>query len=103
MIHGVGSIGTAINLGRMSKYALGIDYGTNSVRALIVDVQTGEEVATSVSNYLSGQDGILLDPKDPDLARQNPQDYIDGFYDCVLGAIGKSNVSPEDIVGIGVD
>jgi len=87
----------------MSKYALGLDYGTNSVRALIVDVDTGEEVATHVSNYLSGQDGILLDSKNPDLARQYPQDYIDGFYDCVLGALGKSGVSPEDIVGIGVD
>ncbi|HTQ09121.1 MAG TPA: ribulokinase, partial [Fimbriimonadaceae bacterium] len=87
----------------MARYALGLDYGTNSVRALIVDVDTGEEVATHVSNYLSGQDGILLDPKNPDLARQNPQDYIDGFYDCVLGALGRSGVSPEDIVGIGVD
>ncbi len=87
----------------MSRYALGLDYGTNSVRALIVDVDTGEEVATHVSNYLSGQEGVLLDPKDPDLARQNPQDYIDGFYDAVLGAVGGSGVSPEEIVGIGVD
>ncbi|HWA82914.1 MAG TPA: FGGY family carbohydrate kinase, partial [Fimbriimonadaceae bacterium] len=87
----------------MSQYALGLDYGTNSVRALIVDIATGEEVATHVSNYLSGQDGILLDARDPDLARQNPQDYIDGFYDCVLGAMGKAGISPEDIVGIGVD
>lgn len=87
----------------MARYALGIDYGTNSVRALIVDTATGEEVATHVSNYLSGQDGILLDERDPDLARQNPQDYIDGFYDCVLGAMGKAGISPDDIVGVGVD
>ncbi|MFI5386340.1 MAG: ribulokinase [Fimbriimonadales bacterium] len=87
----------------MPRCALGIDYGTNSVRALLVDVDSGEEVATHVSNYLSGQDGILLDPKDPDLARQNPQDYIDGFHDAVLGAMARANISADDIVGIGVD
>ena len=54
------------------RYTIGVDYGTNSVRALVVDVADGKEVGTSVVNYPSGQAGILLDPKDANLARQHP-------------------------------
>jgi L-ribulokinase len=85
----------------MSKYALGLDYGTNSVRALVVEVETGEEVATSVSGYERGEDGVFLDPRDPHLARQHPQDYVDGFFSCVTGAL--KGIDAASIVGIGVD
>lgn len=85
----------------MPKLALGLDYGTNSCRALLVDTATGEELATSVFEYPSGDAGILLDPKDPNLARQNPQDYIDGFYATVAEVLKE--VNPADVVGIGVD
>ena len=66
----------------MKRYALGLDYGTNSCRALIFDLEDGTELADAVFPYPSGEQGILLDPRDPNLARQNPQDYIDS-----LGAI----------------
>ena len=56
----------------MSKLALGLDYGTNSVRALLVETETGAEIATAVYEYPSGEAGILLDARDPNLARQNP-------------------------------
>jgi L-ribulokinase len=89
------------------RFAIGVDYGTNSVRALVVDVADGAEVATSVYNYPSGEEGILLDPKDPNLARQNPADYIEGFFRSVAGAVRRakkqSGFSPESVVGIGVD
>ncbi|MBN2022880.1 MAG: ribulokinase [Pirellulales bacterium] len=90
------------------KYALGVDYGTNSVRALIVDVATGEEVGTHVYPYRAGVDGILLDPKDPNLARQDPADYIEGFAKSVRGAIDAAKrkvrgFKPEAVIGIGVD
>lgn len=101
---------TIAYLGRislMSKYSVGIDYGTNSVRALIVDVSDGTEVGTSVWNYESGDAGIVLDARDPDLARQNPADYVKGIEESVKGAIadavGKPGFSPDDVVGIGVD
>ena len=88
-------------------YALGLDYGTNSVRALIVDTQTGAEVGTGVFDYPSGQAGILLDPADPNLARQNPQDYLDGLEGAVRAALadaaGAEGFSPDRVVGIGVD
>ncbi|MGB4725948.1 MAG: ribulokinase [Thermogutta sp.] len=89
------------------QFAIGLDYGTNSVRALIVDVRTGEEVGTAVYQYPSGDKGVLLDPKNPNLARQNPADYIEGFYRCVRAAIRSVPKSvgfaPEHVVGIGVD
>ena len=89
------------------KFAIGVDYGTNSVRALIVDVADGAEVATYVQDYPSGEAGILLDPKDPNLARQNPADYIDGFYGSVRGALRAAKrvggFRAENVIGIGVD
>ncbi|MEO0531222.1 MAG: ribulokinase [Planctomycetota bacterium] len=90
-----------------TKFAIGVDYGTNSVRALIVDCATGEEIGSSVYSYPSGSDGILLDDRDPNVARQNPADYIAGFFASVGGAIAESRhaegFSPEAVVGIGVD
>jgi L-ribulokinase len=67
----------------------------------VVDVATGEELATAVFPYPSGEAGILLDPSDPHLARQNPADYIAGFV-AVTKEIGRS-VNLEDVIGIGVD
>jgi L-ribulokinase len=95
-------------MARASKrFAVGVDYGTNSVRALVVDVTDGSEVASSVYDYPSGEAGILLDPKDPNLARQNPADYIEGFYRSVGGAIQAAKrhrgFRPEAVAGIGID
>ncbi|MGI9456357.1 MAG: ribulokinase [Aeoliella sp.] len=90
-----------------AKYSIGVDYGTNSVRALVVDIATGEEIATQVYDYPSGDAGILLDPKDPNLARQNPADYIEGFRESVKAAVSEaascSDFSADNVVGIGVD
>jgi len=90
-----------------SKYAIGLDFGTNSARALIVDTATGEEVATSVWEFAHGQAGIILDPKDPDLARQHPEDYINGTITCTQEALAQAaenkNFSAENVIGIGVD
>ena len=89
------------------KFAIGIDYGTNSVRALIVDIASGEEIGTCVYHYPSGDAGILLDPKDPHLARQNPVDYTNGAIESVRGALAQArNVqgfAGSQVVGIGVD
>ena len=71
-------------------YSIGVDYGTNSVRALVVDNASGEEIATAVFDYPSGEAGILQDAADPNLARQNPADYIEGFYQSVGSALGDA-------------
>ncbi|MDR2755716.1 MAG: ribulokinase [Planctomycetaceae bacterium] len=91
------------------KFAIGLDYGTNSVRALITDVENGNEIASVVDPYPSGDAGIFLDSKQPLLARQNPEDYINGFYRSVSGVVRHAldvkdaEFSPEGVVGIGVD
>ena len=89
------------------QFALGIDFGTNSVRALIADVETGEEVGTYVHNYTRGKDGIILDDSDANFARQHPLEYIEGLEASVAGAIRDTDAVPgfsaERIVGIGVD
>jgi L-ribulokinase len=92
----------------MKKYALGIDYGTNSVRSLIVDLENGAELGSVVFPYPSGELGILTDPADPNVARQNPQDYIDGLIEITTGAIAKARAAdpefdPANIVGMGID
>lgn len=91
-----------------SKYALGLDFGTNSVRALIVDVRNGDEVGTAIFPYPSGDAGIILDPKDANLARQNPADWLLGIEKSVAEALAAARkksraFKPENIVGIGVD
>jgi L-ribulokinase len=92
----------------MKKYAIGLDFGTNSCRSLIVDLADGNELANHVFPYPSGTDGIMLDPKEPNLARQNPKDYIEGIKETITNAICKAKEeNPEfeaaNIIGIGVD
>lgn len=90
-----------------SRFSIGVDYGTNSVRAVVVDTADGSEVGAAVFDYPSGSAGVLLDPKNPHLARQNPADYIEGFYQSVGGAVRaarkRKGFSPEAVAGIGID
>ncbi len=92
----------------MNPLTIGIDYGTNSVRAIVVDTSNGRELGTAVVDYPSGKAGILLDPKEPHLARQHPGDYFDGLERSVRGALAQAAEQRPDfdvaaIVGIGVD
>ncbi len=87
-------------------YALGIDFGTNSVRALVLNLTNGEEISSSVSNYKSGENGILLDKNNPLVARQYPGDYLESMEIAVKEAVKQAvskNISVNEIVGIGVD
>jgi len=91
-----------------TKYSLGLDFGTNSVRALLVDVRTGRELATAIYNYESGQAGIILDPKNPNLARQNPADYLKGIEVSVGQTLAKAKradkrFDPSQVIGVGID
>ena len=91
----------------MSEYSIGLDYGTNSVRAIVVDVSDGRELGTCVWNYAHGQAGILLSD-DPNLARQHPEDYVRGVQETIRGALQEASkaqhdFSPSRVIGIGVD
>jgi len=90
-----------------SRYAIGLDYGTNSVRALLVDTADGSEIATAIWQYEHGHQGVVLD-RDPNLARQHPADYLKGAEITikeVLAAAGKAvrGFTPDQVKGIGVD
>ncbi len=88
-------------------FSIGVDFGTNSVRALIVRCSDGAEYGSSVVDYPSGVQGVLLDPKDGLLARQNPADYLIGLEKSLAGALveatKKPDFDPANVIGIGVD
>jgi L-ribulokinase len=90
------------------KFTIGLDFGTNSVRASIVDVNDGRELASYVAEYKHGVMGVLLDPDQPDLARQHPGSYLDGLKSAVTTAIefaaaDSNGFSVHNVIGIGVD
>jgi L-ribulokinase len=88
-------------------FTIGIDYGTNSVRALVVRCADGAEFGTCVVNYPSGDQGVILDADDPFLARQHPGDYLLGLEQSVRGALAQAALKPDfsaaKVIGIGVD
>jgi L-ribulokinase len=89
-------------------YTIGLDYGTNSVRCLIVDVTNGNELGTAVYEYETGEAGIILDTADHNLARQNPADYLKGIEVTIKAAIAEAKKAakgfePDQIIGIGID
>jgi L-ribulokinase len=92
----------------MSKnYSIGLDFGTNSVRALVADVSNGREVGTAVWNYEHGKEGVILS-RDPNLARQHPADYVKGAEVSIRKALADARrhlrgFNPEKVIGLGVD
>lgn len=89
------------------KFVLGIDYGTQSGRVVIVSVENGKEVGSSVTMYKSGViDNVLMCTGEKlaiDWALQDPDDYLDVLFTGVPKAIEKSCIDAKDIIGIGVD
>jgi L-ribulokinase len=91
----------------MSKYAIGVDFGTESGRALLVDVADGRELATAVYRYANG----VIDEKlpgtdvrlEPDWALQDPNDYIETFKRTIPAVLKASGVAPADVIGVAVD
>ncbi|HTT66646.1 MAG TPA: ribulokinase [Gemmatimonadales bacterium] len=90
-------------------FTIGVDFGTNSVRAVVVDCADGRTVGTAVADYRSGERGVLLDAREPHLARQHPGDYLDGLRASVRGALAeagadpRSGCSPGRVIAIGTD
>jgi L-ribulokinase len=90
----------------MEKYVIGVDFGTLSGRSLIVNVNSGEEIATSEYSYPHGvmekelPDGTLLGV---DWALQHPQDYLDVFAKTIPDVIKRAGVNPDSVIGIGID
>ena len=89
------------------KYAIGVDFGTESGRAVLVDVSNGAEVATAVHPYGNGVIDERLPGTDirlePDWALQDPNDYIEVFKRTIPAVLKQSGVDPADVIGLGVD
>lgn len=90
----------------MAKYTIGVDYGSLSGRAVLVNVQTGEEVASSVYEYPHAVmdeelwDGTKLGA---DWALQHPQDYLDVLKKTIPAVLAESKIDPADVIGVGTD
>lgn len=86
-----------------NQYVIGVDYGTDSVRALVVNTATGEEVGTAVHYYARWKQGLYCDPASSQF-RQHPLDYLEGLQNSIAGALeGLSDEVKQNIVGISVD
>ena len=89
------------------KYSIGVDFGTLSGRALILDVANGKELATAVHEYKNGViDSYLPGTNirlEPDWALQDPNDYIDVFKNAIPAVLQASGINPKDVIGIGID
>ncbi len=89
------------------KYAIGVDFGTESGRAALVDVADGWVLASAVHPYANG----VIDEKlpgtdirlEPDWALQDPNDYLEVFKRAIPAVLKESGVDPQDVIGIGID
>lgn len=86
----------------MKKYVIGLDYGTDSVRAVLIDTENGAELATSVSYYQRWKHGKFCQPGENQF-RQHPLDHIEGLQQTISDVVKESGVAPETIVSICVD
>ncbi len=88
-------------------YTIGIDFGTESGRAVLVDASNGREVATAVHQYKNGVIDQHLPgssrPLPPDWALQDPIDYLDVIKHTIPAVLKSSVVKPEEVAGIGID
>lgn len=84
------------------KYVIGLDYGTDSVRALVVD-ENGREIATAVHYYARWKQGLYCEPSVSQF-RQHPLDYLEGLEISVKNALAQvGREVAENVVGISVD
>lgn len=87
----------------MSEYVIGVDYGTDSIRSIIVDAANGKEIATSVFQYPRWKQGLYCDPSKNQF-RQHPLDYLEGLAFTVKDCLAKAGASvAAHIKGISVD
>ena len=90
-----------------TKYAIGVDFGTQSGRALLVDLSTGKELAISVFNYphcvIDEKLPISGEKLPPDWALQHPQDYLDVLVNTIPAVIKETGISADDVIGVGID
>lgn len=86
----------------MKTYVIGLDYGSDSVRAVLIDTQNGEELASEVFWYPRWKEQKYCNPNINQF-RQHPLDHIEGLEYTIKSVISQSNVKPESVVSICID
>jgi L-ribulokinase len=91
------------SLMKHAKFTIGLDYGSDSVRSLVVNVETGEEIAGAVFNYPRWQNGMYCDAPNNKF-RQHPKDYLEGLEYTIVEALKNAPAGvAQNVVGISVD
>lgn len=86
-----------------NQYVIGVDFGTDSVRALLVNAQTGETVGTHVHEYARWKQGLYCDPAQSQF-RQHPLDYLEGLEATINGALAQAPADVrQQVMGISID
>jgi L-ribulokinase len=91
----------------VSAYSIGVDFGTESGRAVLLDLESGKELAVGVVRYPHGVIDRTLPGSDerlpPDWALQDPDDWVAVLEEAIPYVIAEADVDPSDVVGLGVD
>ena len=90
----------------MAKYSIGVDFGSLSGRAVLVDTENGRELASAALDYPHAvMDRQLPDgtPLPADWALQHPQDYLDVLAFTIPQVLERSGVPAEAVIGLGID
>ena len=86
----------------MKKYVIGLDYGSDSVRAVLIDTDNGAELASSVHNYKRWSEGKYCNSSE-NRFRQHPLDHIEGLEFTIKNVLQTSQINPEQVVSICID
>jgi L-ribulokinase len=90
-----------------SRYAVGVDFGTESGRALLLDLNSGEELANAVVPYPHGvidrELPITGERLPPDWALQDPDDWVLALEDAIPYVVAEAGIDPRRVIGLGID
>ena len=86
----------------MKSYVIGLDFGSDSVRAVLIDTANGSELASHVHWYQRWKEGKFCIPADNQF-RQHPLDHLEGLTNTIKGVLSETGVMPSDVKGICVD
>lgn len=91
----------------MSRYSIGVDFGTESARTVLVEIATGEIVATTIHEYAGGVIDRRLPGSNfslpPDWAVQDPADWLAALEATIPAVLRESKIEPASVAGIGID
>lgn len=84
------------------RFVIGVDFGTDSVRAILVDAANGHTISTEVYEYPRWKNGKYCDPLKNQF-RQHPKDHLEGLETVIKGVVDQPGIMSDQILGIGVD